>query len=50
MRVSLGQKSRPSTTIWDYASTPRHLPTSASTSPTKLKWNKVIRAANIKAD
>src|SRR6516225_8024590 len=35
MRLSLGQKSRPSTTIWVYASTPGHLPTSGSSSPTK---------------
>ena len=35
MRLSLGQKSRRSMTILDYASTPGHLPTLASSSPTK---------------
>src|SRR5262245_61901383 len=35
MRLSLGQKSRRSMTIWDYASAPRHLQTSANSLPTK---------------
>src|SRR5215468_3338098 len=34
MRLSRGQKSRRNMTIWDYASTLRHLSTSASSSPT----------------
>jgi tripartite-type tricarboxylate transporter receptor subunit TctC len=37
MRLWLGQKSRRSMTIWDYASMPGHLPTSASSSPTTLR-------------
>jgi len=37
MRRSLGQQSRRNTTIWDYASTPGHLRTSASSSPTKRR-------------
>jgi len=50
MRVSLGQKSRRSMTIWDYAYAASPADFGELIAEETEKWAKVIRAANIRPE